>query len=87
MVADLSAPFLAKKEEDEEGPGKLWFTADANPSALDDDQSNGTPIAIAYCGPEKLTEGTYNLYAIAVLTILQGQGSNVLQYIETTLRA
>ncbi len=56
----------------------IWFTA------LVDD----TPIAIGYCAPERLTEGTYNLYAIAVAKLHQGTGigTQMMTYIEGLLR-
>lgn len=54
----------------------LWFTYD-----------NGKPIAVAYCAPEKLTEGTWNLYLIAVHPNHQklGCGTSLLHYIENKL--
>lgn len=54
----------------------LWFTYD-----------NGKPTAVAYCAPEKLTEGTWNLYLIAVHPNYQklGYGTSILYYIEQKL--
>jgi len=56
----------------------IWFTT----------VQNSIPISIAYCAPEKLTEGTFNLYAIGVKGDIQGKGigSRMMAYIENELR-
>ena len=53
-----------------------WFTYD-----------DGKPVAIAYCAPEKMTEGTWNLYLIAVHPDYQGlgYGTSMLKHIEQRL--
>ena len=47
------------------------------------------PVAIVYCAPERMTEGTWNLYLIAVHPDYQGKGygSSLLRYIEQMLAA
>ncbi len=47
------------------------------------------PVAVAYCAPERLTAGTYNLYLIAVHADMQGKGigSEIMNYVETLLRS
>lgn len=55
----------------------IWLTG------LHEDQ----PIAIAYCAPERLSEGTYNLYLIAVHSDFQGKGigARLLHHMEELL--
>lgn len=63
-----------------------YFTnEDTNEYWLTYDDDN--PIAIAYCAPEKMTEGTWNLYLIAVHPDFQkkGFGVSILRHIEQKL--
>lgn len=64
----------------------------ANPSTEDiwlTKEISGVPIMIAYCAPERLTDGTYNLYLIAVHKDYQGngEGAEMMSYIEESLRS
>lgn len=56
----------------------IWFTY------IDDN----TPIAIGYCVPEKLTNGTYNLLAIGVSqdSHRNGVATKMMSYIEQQLK-
>lgn len=56
----------------------IWFTCINN---------NNIPVGLGYCAPEKLANGTYNLYAIAVRKEFQGQGigAKMMNYIEALL--
>ncbi len=56
----------------------IWF------AYIDDNK----PVAIGYCVPEKLTDGTYNLLAIGVSEDYQKKGiaSEMMKYIEQMLK-
>jgi ribosomal protein S18 acetylase RimI-like enzyme len=56
----------------------LWLTYD-----------DGIPMAVAYCAPERMTLGTWNLLLIAVDPDRQGKGygSAIIRHIERTLAA
>lgn len=73
MLDDMIAPFF-QGGESEAG----WLTVDQN-----------GPIAIAYYDPERMTDGTWNLYLIAVHAGYQGQGigAALMAYVEQTLVA
>ena len=73
MLDDMIADYLTNPSSSD-----IWFT-----TIIDN-----TPISIGYCAPERMTEGTYNLYAIAVTKAFQGKGigSNMMTYIENLLR-
>ncbi len=69
---DMISDFLNNNDTSE-----IWFTC------VDNDR----PLALGYCVPEKLTNGTYNLYAIAVRKEFQGQGigQRMMRFIESLL--
>ncbi len=58
-----------------DGP-EIWRTYD-----------DGTPAALAYCAPERMTSGTWNLYLIAVHPDRQGSGvgADLMAHIERLL--
>ena len=73
MLDDIIAPYLTKQADD------LWFVA-----ALDD-----KPIGFAFCEPERMTLGTWNLLALGVLPSIhrQGAGRSLVAYAEEYLSA
>lgn len=73
LLDEMIADYINKHETEE-----IWFT----------ETENNKPISIGYCGPEKLTEGTYNLYAIGVRNDIQlkGTGSRMMSFIENHLK-
>lgn len=74
LLDDMISDYLNNEKSTD-----IWFTT------ID----NGKPISIGYCAPERLTEGTYNLYAIAVNKKQQGNGigQKMMEYIESELKA
>jgi ribosomal protein S18 acetylase RimI-like enzyme len=73
MLDNMIFDYLNNPETEE-----IWFTA----------SENSRPISIGFCAPEKLTEGTYNLYAIGVRRDIQGKGigRKMMAYIEDYLK-
>ena len=73
ILEDMISDYFNHPESED-----LWFTA----------VENDRPISIGYCAPEKLTNGTYNLYAIGVRSDIQskGIGRQMMGYIEDELR-
>jgi ribosomal protein S18 acetylase RimI-like enzyme len=53
------------------------------------DDDNDEPVGVAYCAPEQMTDGTWNLQLIAVRPDRQGQGRGaaLVRYVEDTLTA
>lgn len=58
MLPDMLSPFLAGEAE------AVWLTA----------HLGGVPVGLCYAVPEELTNGTWNMLALAVLPQNQGDG-------------
>ena len=58
MLPDMLSPFLGR------GAEAVWLTA----------HLGGTPVGLCYAVPEELTNGTWNMLALAVLPAHQGDG-------------
>jgi N-acetylglutamate synthase-like GNAT family acetyltransferase len=73
MLPDMLAGFLSKTESNE-----IWLTSEVK----------GQAIGFCYAVPEKLTDGTWNMLAIAVLPSQQGggHGSAIVKKLEDSLR-
>ncbi len=59
LLDDMLAGFFSGEARDE-----LWLT----------DDDGGAPLAVAYCAPERMTDGTWNVLAMAVHPDHQGHG-------------
>jgi ribosomal protein S18 acetylase RimI-like enzyme len=73
---DSLAQMLDKHFSDKDENQDIWLTDDDN-----------EPVGIAYIAPERMTEGTWNLYLIAVHPDRQkqGRGKALLNYVEQML--
>jgi ribosomal protein S18 acetylase RimI-like enzyme len=72
MLGEMAEPFLSGETQ------CSWLVA----------LREGRTIAFAYCEPERMTEGTYNLLAIAVGSDRQrtGAGAALVRHLEADLR-
>lgn len=77
-ATDEVAAILAASLAGQNGPDHVWLT--------DDD---GGPVGVAYYAPERLTEGTWNLYMLAVHPDCQrqGRGRALVRHVEQALAA
>lgn len=75
QVGEMLSDYLSDNNES----GEFWIT----------DDDNGTLIGVAYCAPERMTNGTWNVLLIAVHPGYQGQGRGaaLMRYVEETLSA
>ena len=73
LLDEMSNDFLTN-----ESSLDVWLTAELNDN----------PIAVMYFSPERMTEGTYNLYLIAVQKEFQrkGFGKKIMNFIEQYLK-
>jgi ribosomal protein S18 acetylase RimI-like enzyme len=74
MLDDMAAGYLGGDAGDE-----FWLTVD----------DGDGPVAVAYCAPERMTQGTWNLLLIAVHPDRQGRGRGaaLLRHVERALAA
>ncbi len=73
MLDDMMADYFSHSESNH-----FWLT----------DHGDIGPVGVAYYAPERLTDGTWNLYLIAIQSDRQGQGRGkaMMRYVEQTLR-
>lgn len=73
MLDDMIADYFDNANSED-----IWFTS----------TENDKPIAIGYCAPEKLTDGTFNLYALGIHSNIQGKGigGKMMSFIENHLK-
>lgn len=73
MLPDMVGGYLSGEDSD-----AVWLTCEAD----------GTAIGFCYATPEALTEGTWNMLAIAVLPARQGRGAGgaIVERLESDLR-
>lgn len=73
LLPEMIAPFFAG-----DGGESIWLTAEAD----------AQPVGFCYAALEKLTDGTWNMLAIAVHPFQQGRrvGESIVRHLEETLR-
>lgn len=73
---ELLRQMLAESSDNNSDTEPFWLTDDDN-----------RPVGVAYCGPERMTDQTWNLQLIAIHPDHQGQGrgAKLLHYVEQIL--
>lgn len=73
LLDDMTNDFFTNQDTSD-----IWLTKELD----------NIPVAVVYCAPERMTEGTFNLYLIAIDQKFQGKGigSEMMAYIENLLR-
>lgn len=86
LKALIDAVDLFPSEMLDEMMADYFTNPDSSDCWLTDDHND--PVGVAYFAPERLTEGTWNLYLIAIHPDRQGQGRGaaLLRYVEHQLR-
>ena len=74
LLDDMTNDFFTNEKTTD-----IWLTKEVD----------NIPIAVVYCAPERMTDGTFNLYLIAIIKNLQGKGigAEMMTYIENLLHA
>ena len=72
LLDDMTNDFFTNQDTSE-----IWLTKEVD----------NIPVAVVYCAPERMTEGTFNLYLIAIDQKFQGKGigSEMMTYVENLL--
>ncbi len=93
LIALVDATGLFQPNQLDELGGMLadYFggNSDSDHFWITDEDDNDGPVGVAYCAPEQMTDGTWNLQLIAIRPDRQGQGrgATLLRYVEQTLTA
>jgi ribosomal protein S18 acetylase RimI-like enzyme len=73
LLDDMTNDFFTNQDTSD-----IWLTKEVD----------NIPVAVVYFAPERMTEGTFNLYLIAIDQKFQGKGigSEMMRYVENLLR-
>ena len=82
MLEEMIAPFLADGSDD------LWLVVGEEDASAEDGGESGA-LGLAFCEPERMTDGTFNLLALGVRADRQGEGlaSAMIDDLESRLRS
>ncbi|MDJ0703391.1 MAG: GNAT family N-acetyltransferase [Leptolyngbyaceae cyanobacterium MO_188.B28] len=86
-LADAVGLFQPNELEDLKGMLADYFEGDSDSDHFWITDDDGGPVGVAYCAPELMSQGIWNLLFIAVRPDRQGQGRGtaLIRYVEQTL--